>query len=367
MRLDKLTPFYVMQILKEAQDYPNAIHLEIGQPDLPPSPKVAQALHAAIDEQHFSYTQTEGLYELRSLIAKHYKLRYNLTVDPDQILLTPGSSGAFLLAYSLTLDISQTLSIADPGYPSYKNFAAMLGIKPKFLNVTPSTNYCITPDMMGDTHALQISNPANPTGTIYERELLKELAQKCDREGIWLISDELYHGLTYEEQPACAREFSERAIVISGFSKYFCMPGLRLGWIILPHELVDDAIKLAQNIFLSAPTLSQYAALQAFDYAYLKSVTQTFHERRDYLYAALREFFDIPTKPQGAFYIWADVRRYSDDSFAFAKHLLQKIQVATTPGIDFGQNETHRFIRFSFTQPLPKLKEAMERLASLLG
>ena len=367
MRLENLTPFYVMQILKEAQNYPNAIHLEIGQPDLPPSPKVAQALHEAIDKQRFSYTQTEGLYELRSLIAKHYKLRYDLAIDPDQIVLTPGSSGAFLLAYALTLDIAQTLAIADPGYPSYKNFAAMLGIKPKFINVTPSTNYCITPDRIQNIHALQISNPANPTGTIYNRELLQELCQKCDKEGIWLISDELYHGLTYKEQPACAREFSERAIVISGFSKYFCMPGLRLGWIILPNELIDNAIKLAQNIFLSAPTLSQYAALQAFDYGYLESVTQTFHKRRDYLYNALQEFFHIPTKPQGAFYIWADVSRYSSDSFSFAKYLLQTIQVATTPGIDFGQNETHRFIRFSFTQPLPKLKEAVKRLSSLLG
>ncbi len=365
MRLDSLTPFYVMQLLKEAQHYTNVIHLEIGQPDLPPSIKVTEALQKAIQDQRFSYTQTEGLYELRALIAKHYKLRYNLSIDPDHILLTPGSSGAFLLAYALTLDIAQRLAIADPGYPSYKNFAAMLGIKPRFIEVSPSTNYCITPDQLQNTHALQISNPANPTGTIYSKELLQALAQKCDKEGIWLISDELYHGLTYEEQPACAKEFSHRAIIISGFSKYFCMPGFRLGWIIVPPELLDNAIKLAQNIFLSAPTLSQYAALQAFDYEYLDSITQTFKKRRDYLYEALQNYFDIPIKPQGAFYIWADISRYSKDSFAFAKYLLQQIQVAVTPSIDFSKN--NQFLRFSFTQPLPKLKEALNRFASLLG
>ncbi len=305
MRLDKLTPFYVMQILKSAAKLKDAIHFEVGQPDLPPSPKVIAAAEEAIEKGHFGYTPAEGLEELRHAIAAHYKHRYDLSIDPERIVVTPGSSGAFMLAYALTLDVGTKLALADPGYPSYKNFAYMLGIEPLFIPVRSETNYCITPQHLRGykIDALQISSPANPTGTLYSKELLVELVAYCTRHGITLISDELYSGLVYEGKYSSALQISDEAIVIEGFSKYFCMPGFRLGWVVLPPRLVEKARELAQNIFLAPPTISQYAALQAFDYDYLETVRLRFQKRRDTLYDLLTPLFDLGTKPQGAFYI----------------------------------------------------------------
>jgi len=366
-RLSRLTPFYVMQILKEASSYPDAIHFEVGEPDLPPPPGVKRALAEAVERERFGYTPSDGLAQLKEKIAAHYHRTYGLEVEPERILVTPGSSGAFLMAYALVCDFGARLGMSDPGYPSYKNFAYILGIEPHFIDVTAKSDYCITPDRIQNIDALQISNPANPTGNIYPDDLLASIAKRCDEKGVWLISDELYHGLVYERHPQSALAFSERAIVIGGFSKYFCMPGLRLGWIVLPKELVHKAQMIAQNIFIAPPTLSQYAALEAFDYPYLDGVRATYQKRRDYLYEALSDLFDIPAKPAGAFYIWADVSRYSDDSTAFAKELLQKIHVAVTPGIDFGRHGTRRFVRFAYTRHIDHMAEGVRRLRDYLA
>ena len=368
MRLRNLTPFYVMQILKNAAKYDDAIHFEVGQPDLPPSPKVIAAAKEAIEKGHFGYTPAEGLESLRRAIAAHYKHRYDLSIDPERIVVTPGSSGAFMLAYALTLDVGQKLALADPGYPSYKNFAYMLGIEPIFLSVEADTNYCITPEHLRSQKidALQISSPANPTGSIYPKELLQELAEYCETNGITLISDELYSGLVYEGKYSSALQISDEAIVIEGFSKYFCMPGFRLGWVVLPPRLVEKARELAQNIFLAPPTISQYAAIKAFDYEYLEAVRQTFRKRRDTLYSLLAPLFELGPKPQGAFYIWADMRKYGKAS-ELAKMFLEKAHVAVTPGIDFSQSVGENFIRFAYTIDEEKMREGVARIASLLG
>lgn len=369
MRCSHMSSFIVMDIVKEAEKFSDAIHFEIGQPDLPPSPLVKQALHHAIDENRFSYTQSHGLVALRQKIAHHYKITYNVDVDIEQIFLTPGTSGAFLIAYALTLGKDSTLGFSDPSYPCYKNFAYLLDIKPCFMPIGTSSNFELHVSDL-EQHALsavQISSPANPTGNIYDANTLKSLVEYCEKNNIAFISDELYHGLTYEKEANCALEFGHKNVyIINGFSKYYCMPGQRLGWVIVPKDKIRHAEMVAQNFFISAPTLSQCGALEAFDEPYLAHIKAEFKARRDYLYAELSELFEIDAKPEGAFYIWANISRYSDDSFAFAKELLQNIHIATTPGVDFGSHQGRTYLRFAYTRSIEHMEEGIKRLKHYL-
>ncbi len=368
MRYENMSSFIVMDIVRDALKYEDTIHFEIGQPDLNPSPKVKKSLQKALDNDKFSYTESLGLLELRQNIVNHYKKIYNVSIDPSQVLLTPGTSGAFLVAYTLTLKHGEKLGLSDPSYPCYKNFAHMLDIEPIFMNIDKSCDYQLNVNHLesNSMQALQISSPSNPTGNIYSKENLKEIIEYCDKNGIAFISDELYHGLVYEKEASTALEYSQNVFVINGFSKYYCMPGLRLGWIIVPKELSRKAEIIAQNLFISAPTLSQYAALEAFDYDYLETIKQTFKERRDYLYHELNEIFEVDAKPDGAFYLWANVSKYTNDSFAFAKELLEEIHIATTPGKDFGANKTEYYLRFAYTRDIEHMKEGITRLKKYL-
>ena len=368
MRCKEMSSFIVMDIVKEAEKFEDSIHFEIGQPDLPPSPNVKKALHVSIDENRFSYTQSHGLIALREKIAQHYAKTYSVKIDIDQIFLTPGTSGAFLIAYALTLKSGATLGLSDPSYPCYKNFAHLLDIQPLFMPIGKEDEFelhvkDLTPHQLD---ALQISSPANPTGNIYKHANLKALVEYCEAHHIAFISDELYHGLTYEENAHSALEFSPNVFVINGFSKYYCMPGQRLGWVIVPKEKVRHAEIVAQNLFISAPTLSQYGALEAFDEAYLSEIKAEFKARRDFLYTELSTLFEIDAKPEGAFYIWANISKYSNDSFAFAKELLENIHIATTPGIDFGSNGTNYYLRFAYTRSIEHMREGITRLRDYL-
>lgn len=363
-----MSSFIVMDIVREAQKYKDTIHFEIGQPDLSPSPKVKKRLQQALDEGMYSYTESKGLESLREKISLMYKKNYNVDIDKNRIILTPGTSGAFLIAYTLTLKYKSNLGLTNPSYPCYKNFANMLDINPYFINIDKSTNYELTVDKIRhkDINALQISSPCNPTGNLYSKKNLEELISYCDKNNIAFISDELYHGLTYEQNAHTALEFSENSFVINGFSKYYCMPGMRLGWIVVPQSLARQAEIIAQNIFISAPTLSQYAALEAFDEEYLENIKDIFKQRRDYLYNELNEIFDVDAKPDGAFYLWANISKYSNDSFAFSKELLENIHIATTPGIDFGDNNTNEYIRFAYTRDISHMQEGISRLKKYL-
>ena len=364
-----MTSFRVMDLVREAAKYEDTIHFEVGQPDLPPSPKVKEVLREAVSQDHFSYTESLGLLALREKIAAHYQRDYGVEVDPGRILLTPGTSIAFMVAYLLTLRHGEVLGMSDPSYPCYKNFAHMVDVEPLFMPIGAGDGYQLTPAHL-EPHtmqALHISSPSNPTGTIYSRENLKALIDYCQQQDIAFISDELYHGLVYDKQVATALEFSDEVIVINGFSKYFCMPGIRLGWMIVPEALVRPAEIIAQNLYISAPTLSQYAALEAFDYAHLAKTREDFRARRDYLYEALSPYFKIDAKPDGAFYLWCDVSDYTDDAVAFSEELLREIHIAVTPGIDFGTNGTNHYLRFSYTRSIAHMKEGVARLDSYLA
>ncbi len=369
MRCSQMSSFIVMDIVKEAEKFEDCIHFEIGQPDLPPSQKVKKALHQAIDNNHFSYTQSHGLVTLRNQIAKHYAHTYGVTIDIEQIFLTPGTSGAFLIAYALTLGKDATLGFSDPSYPCYKNFAYLLDINPCFMPIGKSDDFELhIKDLKAHKlDALQISSPSNPTGNIYQKENLKSLVEYCENNHIAFISDELYHGLTYEEKAHCALEFGQKNVyIINGFSKYYCMPGQRLGWVIVPRDKIDHAKMIAQNLFICAPTLAQYGALEAFDEPYLQGIRTEFKARRDYLYTELSRLFEIDAKPQGAFYIWANISAYSNDGFAFAKELLEHIHIAVTPGIDFGNNGTNCYVRFAYTRSIEHMQEGILRLKHYL-
>jgi len=365
-RCDALKLFIVMDIVREAEKLPDCIHFEIGQPDLPPAPGVVRAMQSY--GGGVPYTESLGLYALHEKIAGYYRKSYGVEIDPNRIALTQGTSGAFLLAYALTLDAGETLALADPGYPCYRNLARMLDIEPLSLDIDASTGYQITPEMLEgrDIRTLHITSPGNPTGTLYSDENLRALCHYCEENGITLISDELYHGLTYGGEAQSALAYSDDTIVINGFSKYFCLPGFRLGWIILPEKMMRQAEIVLQNMQIAPPTYSQFAALEAFDSDYLAQVRETFRARGDYLYEALSPLFDIAVKPTGAFYLWADISRYSDDSLAFARTLLHEAHVAVTPGVDFGENGTNRFVRFAFTRNLEHLQEGVRRLERFL-
>jgi aspartate/methionine/tyrosine aminotransferase len=355
-----MKPFIVMDILKKAGEIDDVIHLEIGEPDLLPSPKVKKALNNAINNNNFFYTQAKGLLNLREKIANHYKNMYDVEINPDNIIITTGTSTAFLIAFHF----AKKIATPTPGYPCYENFAKLE--KKEFIKIpTTLAEYKININNLNKFNfdTLMISSPNNPTGTIYYNEDLKQICSYCQKNDKLLISDELYHGLVYNDNYTTALKYNKDAIIINGFSKYFCMPGLRIGWIIVPDNLIRNAEIIAQNILISAPTLSQYAALEAFDYEYLKDIKKEFQQRRDFLYNELKELFPV-AKPEGAFYLWCNVSKYSNDSFKFCNALLEEAKVATTPGIDFG--DFNNYIRIAYTKNINELEIAAKRIKNFI-
>ncbi|MGO9378217.1 MAG: aminotransferase class I/II-fold pyridoxal phosphate-dependent enzyme [Dissulfurispiraceae bacterium] len=366
--MEQITPFIVMDILARARKIPNAIHMEVGEPDLPPSPEVQEAFIKAIRDQRYFYTPACGLLELREKIAEHYNAVYGVNVTPDRIVITPGTSGAFLIVFALFSQRRSKIVLSDPSYPCYKNFSYFLQIEPHFVIVSKDTNYAISPDVIAGINnigAIMVSSPANPTGSVYHADMFRQLISHCNERKMWFISDEIYHGLVYDTKEHTALEFSDDAIIINSFSKYFCLPGIRVGWMILPEQLVRPAEILVQNLFIAANTPAQYAAIEAFNYAYLKETCETFRKRRDFLYSELRGIFEIDAKPQGAFYLWADITKYSSDALAFCTDLLEKQEVAITPGIDFGSRWTDH-VRFAYTRDIAELKEGVKRIKEFL-
>jgi len=352
-----------MDILSRAREVKDCIHMEIGEPDLEPPPSVYEHLEKAVKEKRQNYTTSLGITELREKIAEHYYRFYGIEVSPQRIAITPGTSGAFLVAYLLMAEEGKSIGLTDPSYPCYKNIARLLGFEPLFINTKEDNGYKLRPEDIPDNiSVLHISSPVNPTGAVYEREELERIVEVCREKGIGLISDEIYHGLVYEKPSVTALDLHDNVIVINGFSKFFCMPGFRIGWMILPENMVRKAEIIIQNMFISAPTLSQYAALGAFDYEYLENIRETFRRRRDLLYNGLKDFLEISVYPDGAFYLWVKTEKFHQDSLKLSKDLLEMAKVAVTPGVDFGDNETKKYIRLSYTRREEELKEGIRRL-----
>lgn len=371
-----IEPFHVMALLARANELQAAghdvIHLEIGEPDFTTAEPIVRAGQVALGAGHTRYTAARGLPQLREAIARFYADRYRLSIDPERILITPGGSGALLLATSLLVDPGKHWLLADPGYPCNRHFLRLVEGAAQLVPVGPEVRYQLTPELVerfwssGSVGAL-VASPANPTGTLLERDELGALSQALKQRGGHLVVDEIYHGLTYGCDAASVLEVDDEAFVLNSFSKYFGMTGWRLGWLVAPPAAVGELEKLAQNLYISAPSMAQHAALACFEpetLAILEQRRGEFAARRDYLLPALRELgFRIAVEPQGAFYLYADISAFGGDAFAFCRHFLETEHVAFTPGIDFGRYQADQHVRFAYTQSLPRLQQAVERIA----
>jgi len=373
-RSDEITPFIVMEILERAKELEregrDIVHMEIGEPDLPPSPRVLEAIDR-YKEKAYGYTHSLGIWELREAIAHHYWETYGVDISPERVVVTTGTSGGFSLIFSSLFEEKEGVVFTDPGYPCYKNFARIYCLRPISVPIGVETNFELKREMLEGLKepfkGFLVTSPSNPVGNVYSGETLRGLVEFATERGKLFISDEIYHGLNYDKEVHTALEFSDEVVVVNGFSKYFCMPGFRLGWVIVPKRFVRKLQVVAQNLFISPPTLSQMVAVEALrDKEYLKKVRETFRRRRDYLYGELKKIFKIEVSPEGAFYIWANIERYSNDSLDFAKRLLEEAGVAVTPGVDFGKNNTERYIRFAYTANLERLKEGVNRIRDFL-
>jgi aspartate/methionine/tyrosine aminotransferase len=380
LRSTEISAFYVMELLKRAKQLEalghDIIHMEIGEPDFDTPPTVIAAAISHLQNGHVKYTSAAGLPELRTKIAQFYQARYSVAVNPERIFITPGASGAFLLALSATLNPGEEILMADPCYPCNSNFVRLFEGKAKTVPVTAESNYQLTPTLIAahwsaETKGVLIASPSNPSGTLIAPEVLKTCVDGVIAKGGCFYSDEIYHGLVYGKAAASALQFSDEVIVINSFSKYFGMTGWRLGWVIVPERFIAATEKLAQNMFISAPTLSQYAALAAFDTQTIKELERRrdeFAARRDYLYEALQDLgFEISVKPDGAFYIYANCAKFTNDSYQFAVDLLETEGVAVTPGLDFGKNAAKYHLRFSYTTSIARMTEAVQRIANFIN
>ena len=378
-RMRDIEPFHVMALLARARELESAgrsiVHMEIGEPDFPTPAPICEAGMRALEKGELFYTPALGLPQLREAIAAFYRSRYGVDVPASRIIVTSGASGALLLAVAALVDPGDQVLVSDPGYPCNRHFVRLMEGEPVGVAVGPDSHYQLNPELIerhwgSRTVAALVASPSNPTRALIPAQQLEAMAEFAAQRGGTLIVDEIYHGLVYEDDATTALEISENVFVINSFSKYFNMTGWRLGWMVAPAAYVREIDKLAQNIYLAAPTPSQYAALAAFEpgtLAILEAHREEFRARRDYLVPALRELgFAIPHTPDGAFYIYAGCGALTRDSFAFAHELLEKAGVAITPGIDFGSHAPERHVRFAYTSSLDRLREGVERIRKFL-
>jgi len=375
-RSQEIEPFHVMSLLARAQALEQAghdvIHLEIGEPDFTTAPPIVRAGQAALAAGHTRYTAARGLPALREAIAGFYRDRYQVQIDPERILVTPGGSGALLLASSLLVDPGKHWLLADPGYPCNRHFLRLVEGAAQLVPVGPETAYQLTPELVtrqwnADSVGALVASPANPTGTVLSAAQLAALSQSLKARGGHLVVDEIYHGLTYGMDAASVLQVDDEAFVLNSFSKYYGMTGWRLGWLVAPPQAVRELEKLAQNLYISASSIAQHAALACFEpdsIAIFEQRRAAFRERRDYLLPALRALgFRIEVEPEGAFYLYADVSAFTDDAQAFCAHFLETEHVAFTPGLDFGHHRANEHVRLAYTQEVPRLEEAVRRIA----
>jgi len=379
-RSKDIQPFHVMALLARARELEaqgkDIVHMEIGEPDFPTPQPIINAGIKAIETGNIHYTPAVGLPELREAIADFYQRTYGVEISAQRIVVTPGASGALLLALGALLDPGQEVLMADPGYPCNRNFVRFLDGKTKSIAVDAKTDYQLTAELVKQhwsdrSRAVLVASPSNPTGTLVSAEDLKAISDFAAEQGGYAIVDEIYHGLVYGQPAQSALQFSDDTFVINSFSKYFGMTGWRIGWLVAPESFIPELDKLAQNLFLSAPTTAQYAALAAFKpetKIILDARRDEFQQRRDFLLPALRELgFNIPVTAEGAFYLYANCQKFTSDSFAFSQQLLEEAGVAVTPGLDFGNNKPEQHLRFAYTTSLERLKEGVKRIQQFIN
>ena len=369
----------MLDILRQAnrldQDGQDVIHLEAGQPAGGAPQTVRDAARAALDRDRIGYTEALGMPALRARIAAHYQDHYGIAVAPDRIAVTAGSSAAFVLTFLACFDAGDRVGLVEPGYPAYRNILHALGIETVQIPVGPETGWSPTPELVREAEArhgalagLMVASPANPTGAMVPKTGLKALIAAAAARGQWFLSDEIYHRLTFGEAATTALAFSDEAIVINSFSKYYGMTGWRLGWLVVPERLVRPLEQLSQHLFISPPTLSQIAALAAFDATLeLDARVRTYADNRALLLEKLPQAgLDRFAPSDGTFYLYADVSRFTDDSVEFCYRALREARVAMTPGLDFDPRRGHHFVRLSFAGATADMNEAVRRLTRWL-
>jgi aspartate/methionine/tyrosine aminotransferase len=379
-RVDLIEPFHVMELVKRAQalerEGRSIIHLGIGEPDFTAPPDVVAALKSAAESGATGYTGALGLFELRQAIADHYRAEFGLQVDPSRIVVTAGASAALLLACCALVNAGDRVLVGDPNYPCNRHFVSAFDGIAQGIAADASTRFQLDASQV-EAHwtegvrGVLLASPANPTGTSVPFDELGRLIEVVRRRGGFTIVDEIYLGLSYDGRSRSALEHGDDIVVLSSFSKFFCMTGWRLGWLVVPPDWVSAFEKLAQNLFICASTLSQRAALACFTPASMAEFhhrREQFRARRDYIVPALREIgLEVPVTPDGAFYVYVDCSRWTDDSERFAIELLEQAGVSLVPGMDFGTNHPERYLRLSYATSLENLHEAVARIRAWLA
>ena len=371
-------PFIVMDVMAAAADLEakgaRVMHLEVGQPAASAPATAIAAAQAALGVGRIGYTETLGIPGLRARIARHYAETYDFALDPGRVVVTTGSSGGFVVAFLALFEPGDRVALANPGYPPYRHILSALGCEPVLIETSAETRWALSAKALIAEHrkkpiaGVLVASPANPTGTMMDADTLSRLIAVAEAEGIRVISDEIYHGLDYAFAAETAAKLSERALVINSFSKYFCMTGWRVGWMVVPESLTRAVERLQGNLAISVPTLSQIAAQAAFDgKAEMEAVKHGYEENRRILTQGLpKAGLDNFLPADGAFYLYANISKFSDDSLDFAKRLLEEAHVAATPGLDFDPIDGKHFLRFSYAGSAADMREAVERIGAWL-
>ena len=373
-----MTSFIVMDVLERANEMERAgdhiIHLEVGEPDFDTPPCVKEAACRALEDGHTHYTHSLGMYELREAICEYYGATYNVSVEPDQVIVTSGSSPAIFLVFSALLEKDDEVIISDPHYACYPNFIKFVQGRPIAVPVYEEDGFQYRPELIKEqinsqTRAIFINSPSNPTGNLLSENRMKAIADLVSvPESPHIVSDEIYHGLVYEGKEHSILEFTDRAFVLNGFSKLYAMTGLRLGYVIAPQPFIRPMQKLQQNFFISANSMIQMAGITALKEARddVSRMKDIYNERRRFMIARLKEIgFGITVEPTGAFYVFANARHLADDSYKLAFDILENARVGVAPGIDFGPNG-EGYLRFSYANSLENIAEGMDRLENYL-
>ncbi len=379
-KMHDIAPFYVMDVINRVKELEKCggdiVRMEVGEPDFGTAEPIIQAGIKAMQDGLTKYTPSLGIIELREKISTYYKENFGADVPVERIIITSGASGALMLVMGVLLNYGDKVILSDPGYPCNRHFVRMFDGEATMVPVDASTGFQLNAELVyryhkDKTKAVIVSTPSNPTGTTVSIDEIAKIKDVCTANDSELIVDEIYHGLIYESKIPSAVTVSDDLFVINSFSKYFGMTGWRLGWMVIPEKYIDAVDRLSQNVFLSAPTVAQYAAIEAFNpksVQILEQRKQILQKRRDYLLPELQKIgFDIGVEPQGAFYLYADCSKFTNDSYKFCFDLLEKAGVAITPGIDFGIHNSNKYVRFAYVSNMERLKLGVERLKLYLS